>query len=413
MDDNFTIKGNYHSNAGFLIHNSSWAEAIEYDDVTSCGHKKSGFIHHTFKEGRNSTIQKEKNNLITIYGKRRNVARFLPKVVESHANTENQEWKDEKEELLRDSKREGEETKLKADDGVEEIKVTNNVSYVTTSNDPLTTHKGNWIVRCPTIAEKRIWWNLGLFSPTISEISSIPSSLPQERDNNNSVFIENEEVSEKRVGRITKYSDHYRQKKQEKKQFLQRRQGIRRNSANRLKQFANNYKLDGLRDEDRLEYICDINDKQKVNNATSAAVGAAATTFVAADSYYDDCVRNQQPLIETNINNNKLIHDFQKQKQPQNHDVRSAKIRLNEENRQKGGCVSDSEKIDIGSSASSKKTSTSQSCLIINNNTESGRINNKENNQATNHRKNVGTWKIKSFEFLYYCLFMIIIFCPN
>ena len=39
MDDNFTIKGNYHSNAGFLIHNSSWAEAIEYDDVTSCGHK--------------------------------------------------------------------------------------------------------------------------------------------------------------------------------------------------------------------------------------------------------------------------------------------------------------------------------------------------------------------------------------
>ena len=178
---------------------------------------------------------------------------------------------------------------------VEEIKVTDNVSYVTTTNNGLTIQKGNCIVRCPTITEKKLWWNLGLFSPTISEISSVTSSFQQERYNNNSFLNENEEVSEKRVGRKTEYNDHYRQKKQEKKHFLQQRQGIRRNSANRLKQFTNNYKLDGLtRDEDRLVYICDINDKQKVNNATSAAVVAAATTFVAADSYYDDCVRNQQ-----------------------------------------------------------------------------------------------------------------------
>ena len=390
QNNDITNQCNSNSNTGFLRHINSGDVGMDNDDVNSCGHKKSSFIHHTFKEGRFSTIQKEKNNLITIYREGRNVARFLPKVVESHANKETEEWKDEKEEQLPYSKREERETKLEAYDGVEEIKVTNNVSYVTTSNDHVTIQRGNHTVRYPIITEKRIWWNLGLFSPTISEISSIPNSLEQERDNNNSVFIENEEVSEKRVGRITKYSDHYHQKKQEKKQFLQRRQGIRRNSANRLKQFANNYKLDGLRDEDRLECICDINDKQKVNNATSAAVGAAATTFVAADSYYDDCVRNQQPLIEKNVNKNKLFHDFRKQQHLLHNGVRSAQLSINEEKRHKGGCVNDLEKTDFGSSSSPQKKSTSQACLNINNNNQySGNINSKGTNLATKHEKNV------------------------
>ena len=374
------------------VDRSSKVVGIESKDVTSCGHKKSGFIHHhTYKEGRNSTTQKEKNSLITMYTKRKNVARYLPRVVESHANIENEEWKDEKEAHLQDSKREGEDTKLEAYDGVEEIKVTDNVSYVTTTNNGLTIQKGNCIVRCPIITEKKLWWNLGLFSPTISEISSVTSSLQQERYNNNSFLNENEEVSEKRVGRKTEYNDHYRQKKQEKKHFLQQRQGIRRNSANRLKQFTNNYKLDGLtRDEDRLVYICDINDKQKVNNATTAAVGAAATTFVAADSYYDDCVRNQQPLIEKNVNNNKLFHASIKQ-QIQNHDVRNAQKRFNEELIQKGGCVSDSLKTDFGSSSSPPQNTSSQKSLNINNNYKSSeKIISNATNLSPNHQKNVG-----------------------
>ena len=373
------------------VDRSSKVVGIENKDVTSCGHKKSGFIHHhTYKEGRNSTTQKEKNSLITMYTKRKNVARYLPRVVESHANIENEEWKDEKEAHLQDSKREGEDTKLEAYDGVEEIKVTDNVSFVTTTNNGLTIQKGNCIVRCPIITEKKLWWNLGLFSPTNSEISSVTSSLQQERYNNNSFLNENEEVSEKRVGRKTEYSDHYRQKKQEKKHFLQQRQGIRRNSANRLKQFTNNYKLDGLRDEDRLVYICDINDKQKVNNATSAAVVAAATTFVAADSYYDDCVRNQQPLIEKNVNNNKLFHASIKQ-QIQNHDVRNAQKRFDEELIQKGGCVSDSLKTDFGSSSSPPQNTSSQKSLNINNNNKSSeKIISNATNLSSNHQKNVG-----------------------
>ena len=240
MDSYSANKRHSNSNTGFLKVSNSRLQ-IEKDDVTSCEHKKSGFTHHTSEEGRFLTTQKEKNNLITIHRKRKNVARFLPRVVESHANAENEEWKDEKEEQLQGSKRGGGETKLEAYDGVEEIKVTNNVSYVTTTNNHHY-QRGNWIVRCPTITEKRLWWNLGLFSPTISEISSIPSSVQQERYNNNSLFYENEEVSEKRVKGGKAEYDHYHhpQKKQEKKQFLQQRQGIRRNSANRLKQFTNN-----------------------------------------------------------------------------------------------------------------------------------------------------------------------------
>ena len=389
--DNYSANKKYsNSNTGYLKVSNSRVR-IENDDVTSCEYKNSDLIHHTSKEGRFPTTQKEKNNLITIYGKRKNVARFLPRVVESHANTENEEWKDEKEEQLQGSKRGGGETKLEAYDGVEEIKVTNNVSYVTTT----TNHhyqRGNWIVRCPTITEKRLWWNLGLFSPTISEISSIPSSVQQERYNNNSLLEENEEVSEKRA-KGGKYNNHYHQKKQEKKQFHDNeRQGIRRNSANRLKQFTNNYKLDGPRDENRLAYICDINDKQKVDNASSAVVAAAATNFVAADSYYDDCVRNQQPLIEKNVNNNKHFYSLQQQ---QNHDVRNAQISFNagKSVRPKNGCTNDLRKTSFCVSPSLRErpspTTTQTRLNNTNHNNSSQYINRNAINLSINSRKHV------------------------
>jgi len=206
---------------------------------------------------------------------------------------QNKKWKDEKEEQFRALKRGEEKTHIEAYDGVEDIKVTDNVSYVTSTNHH---QKGNWIVRWPTITEKKPWWNLGLFSPTVSETSI---TAQQERYNNNFLL---QEVPKKRVGRTSGRKTEYNHHRQEQKQILQGR-----NYANQLKQSTNNYKLDGPTDEDRLPYICDINDKQKVYNA------AAATTFVVADSYYDDCVRNQQPLIEKNANNDKPFHAIQQQ----------------------------------------------------------------------------------------------------
>jgi hypothetical protein len=283
FNEKFVDKGFSNSDTGFLIVDNNGVDGKNY---RTCEFTSS-FLVNTSK-GIELPIQSE-TNLTTIYRKRKNVARLLPTVVESHANMQNKKWKDEKEEQFRALERGEEKTHIEAYDGVEEIKVTDNVSYVTSTNHHQT---GNWIVRCPTITEKKPWWNLGLFSPTVSE-TSVTSQ--QERYNNNLLL---HEVPKKRVGRHTEYN----QQRQQRKQILQGR-----NYANQLKQSTNNYKLDGPTDEDRLPYICDINDKQKVYNA------AAAPTFVVGDRYYDDCIRNQQPLIEKNAYNDKPFHAIQQQ----------------------------------------------------------------------------------------------------
>ena len=279
-------KNSYSSNTGLLIVNNS----------------------KTCENGLNSPLptskqiqlptQNVENNIVT-NTKRKYTARLLPTVVfESHATTNqrSKNWKEEKEEQPFRSLKRGEEktcTEAEAYDGVEEIKVTDNVSYVTSTKN-YHQQKGNSIVRCPIKTEEKPWWNLSLFSPTVSETSY---TVQQERYNNTLAL--QRRVPEKRVGRRKIEYNH--QKKQEKKQFQQGR-----NYANRLKQSTNNYRLDGPRDE----YICDTNDKQK--EVCNLHTATTTTFMVADDSHYNDCESDQQPIKQVESNNNNNYYYYNK-----------------------------------------------------------------------------------------------------
>ena len=179
-------------------------------------------------------------------------------------------------------------------DGVKEIKVTEDMSYFTTT----TNHhqlKRNGIDIWSTSSGKP-WWNLSLLSPTLSEYSSIAA---EQGGYNNNLLLH--KVPKKRVSGSRKTEYNSNPKKQEKKQILLKG---RRIYANQLKHSTNNYKLDGCRDKDRLQYICDFDDKQKVySNAGSATV---STTFVVHNTYDDDCFLAYQQL--NNVDKDKSVY---------------------------------------------------------------------------------------------------------
>ena len=188
-------------------------------------------------------------------------------------------------------------------DGVKEIKVTEDMSYFTTT----TNHhqlKRNPIDIWSTSSGKP-WWNLSLLSPTLSESSSIAA---EQGGYNNNLLLH--KVPKKRVSGSRKTEYNSNPKKQEKKQILLKG---RRIYANQLKHSTNNYKLDGCRDKDRLQYICDFDDKQKVySNAGSATV---STTFVAHNTYDDDCFLAYQQL--NNVDKDKSVYVSKRDKQDQ------------------------------------------------------------------------------------------------
>ena len=224
----------------------------------------------------------------------RNTVRLLTSVVGSRVYKDDKKWKDEKKERYRCLKRGGKKMYTEAYDGVKEIKVTEDMSYFTTT----TNHhqlKRNGIDIWSTSSGKP-WWNLSLLSPTLSESSSIAA---EQGGYNNNLLLH--KVPKKRVSGSRKTEYNSNPKKQEKKQILLKG---RRIYANQLKHSTNNYKLDGCRDKDRLQYICDFDDKQKVySNAGSATV---STTFVVHNTYDDDCFLAYQQL--NNVDKDKSVY---------------------------------------------------------------------------------------------------------